>query len=64
MAAPASAYKDRQFLAVIGDEVGSVYAARLGFVLIDYTGFSYWPASSRYWGIDSFLEEHHILHRC
>lgn len=25
MAAPASAYKDRQFLAVIGDEVGSFH---------------------------------------
>jgi hypothetical protein len=64
MAAPASAYKDRQFLAVIGDEVGPVYAARLGFVLIDYTGFSYWPAFSRYRGIDPLLEDSLVLHRC
>lgn len=32
MAAPASAYKDRQFLAVIGDEVPPVLSAFIGSV--------------------------------
>jgi hypothetical protein len=33
MAAPASAYKDRQFLAVIGDEVSSICLANRGVLL-------------------------------
>lgn len=32
MAAPPSAYKDRQFLAVIGDEVGSICLTRLNAI--------------------------------
>ena len=49
MAAPPSAYKDRQFLAVIGDEVGQVHGAGSEFLLIYLAGLGNWTAVSRYW---------------
>ena len=49
MANSNAAYKDRQFLAVIGDEVSSSFKLYLiGAMLITDAGFSYRTAVSRY----------------
>lgn len=55
MAAPASAYKDRQFLAVIGDEVSLFCSVWPSFLLIDRAGLRYGIAVSRYWCMDSLI---------
>ncbi|KAI6248801.1 V-type proton ATPase subunit F [Erysiphe necator] len=50
MAAPASTYKDREFLAIIGDEVWllTLYTKKL-VKLTTRAGFSYWTPFGWYW---------------
>ena len=49
MAAPTSAYKDRQFLAVIGDEVEPHFLALFPIILTYISGFGNRSTFSRRW---------------